>query len=327
MSNDRYAVGVDLGGTFLKLALLDGENREVARDRVPTDAVEGHEAVLRRMVEGIGRMAAQAPPGAVAGVGLGVPGLLDMETGTVIDLHNLPGRWNNVPAADFLRRETGLPTHLINDARAFVLAEHGLGAAKGTETALFFTIGTGIGGGFVANGRLVFGLGGAAGEVGHIIIEADGPPCPCGNRGCVEAVATGPAVAAEAMRRVVQGFTTEIGQLADGDLDAITPELVDRAAEAGDQVAIEVLERAGHFLGLAMAGAIAVVAPEVVVIGGGVARPGGVYWRTAEATARANSHVTPIDRIEFRPAALGYDAGVIGAALWGREQALSRGGG
>ena len=183
MTNEQYAVGIDLGGTNLKLALLAGDNRVIFRETVPTEAADGHEAVLRRMIDGVRRMASHVPAGTVTSIGLGVPGVLDMATGVVIDLHNFPGRWNGVPAGAFLQRETGLVTHLINDARAFVFAESRLGAAKGADTALCFTIGTGVGGGIVTHGQVLFGLGGAAGEVGHIIIEADGPRCPCGNRG------------------------------------------------------------------------------------------------------------------------------------------------
>jgi glucokinase len=200
-----------------------------------------------------------------------------------------------------------------------MLAEHRLGAARGAETALGVTVGTGIGGAIVANGQLLFGLGGAAGEIGHIIVQPDGVACACGNRGCVEPLATGPAIAGEAVRRIFQGFTTSLPRLAGNDLNVITPALVAQAASEGDAVAIEILSDAGRWLGLALAGAIATLAPEVVVLGGGVAQPDGIYWRAAEAAARTHSHVTDIDRIAFRPAAFGYDAGVVGAALWGRE--------
>ena len=319
MTDERFVIGVDLGGTYLKLARLDGARRIVARETVATGASDGQEAVLQRMADGIQRVAAGAE-GMVDAVGVGVPGLVNMEAGFTQDLANLPGRWVGVPVGPRLAEATGWPVHLINDARAFVVAEHAVGAAAGAETALFVTVGTGIGGGLVTHGRVVFGLGGAAGEIGHLIVHAGGLRCTCGNRGCVEPLASGPAIAAEAIRRVLQGFTTELARMANGDLNAITPELVARAADGGDATAVEVLEEAGRYLGLAIAGAIATIAPEVVVIGGGVARAGDFYWRAAEATARGHSHVTEIDRIAFRPAALGYDAGVIGAALWGRQQ-------
>ncbi len=321
MTEQGYDVGVDLGGTNLKLALIDGAGRIIERSTVPTLAQEGHEAVLGRMAEGIRQLAAAAPGGAVGAVGVGVPGVLDMATGVTRDLPNLPGKWVDVPVGPILREATGYEAHLLNDVRAFTVGEHALGAAKGAETAACFAVGTGIGGGLVTHGKVHFGLGGAAGELGHQIVLPEGPRCTCGNRGCVEPLANGPGIVGEAVRRVLQGFTTELGRLAGGNLAAITPALVAQAAADGDEVAIEVLERAGYFLGLAVASTIASVAPEVVVIGGGVAQEAGpIYWRAMEETARSHSHVTDIDRIAFKPAALGYDAGVIGAALWGRER-------
>ncbi len=321
--SESCQIGVDLGGTNLKLALVDGSGRVLAREIEPTRGQDGHDAVLDRIAAGVRRLAAQAP-GAIAGVGLGVPALIDMDAGVILDLPNLPGRWVGVPAAPLVEARGGYPTHLINDVRAFTLAEHALGAAQGTDTAVCAAVGTGIGGGLIVHGRVLFGLGGAAGEIGHLIVEPAGPRCGCGNLGCAEALASGPAIAAEAIRRILQGGTTALGELAGGDLDAITPELVATAAEAGDTVAAEVLERAGFYLGLALVGVIATVAPEVIVLGGGVPRPDGIYWRSAEATARANSHSTEIDRIAFVPPALGYDAGVVGAAWWAKLQSERR---
>ncbi len=322
MPDAPWTVGVDLGGTFIKVALLSPAGEIVARDRVPTGGHAGYHAVLGRMADGVRQMVAAAPE-PVGGIGVGIPGIVDMDAGVVEDIPNLPGRWNGVAAGPHLEAATGLPARLINDARAFVLAEHRLGAARGADTALCAAVGTGIGGGIVAHGRVLFGLGGAAGEIGHLIVQPGGLPCACGNRGCAEPLATGPAIAAEAVRRVVQGFSTRLPEFAGGSLDAITPEIVDAAAEAGDAVAAEVLDDAGRWFGYALAGAIATLAPEVVVIGGGVARPGGRYWRSAVETARTNVHVCAIDRVRFEPAALGYDAGVIGAALWGRDLGAS----
>ena len=320
MTDDRFDVGVDLGGTNLKLALVDGAGRVVDRSTVPTLAKEGHDAVLARMAEGIRRLV-EAAPGPVGAVGVGLPGVLDMASGVTKDLTNLPGKWIDVPVGRILREATGLEAHLINDVRAFTVAEHALGAAKGADTAACFAVGTGIGGGLVAHGRVLFGLGGAAGELGHQIVLTDGPRCTCGNRGCAEPLASGPGIVGEAVRRMLQGFTTTLWALADGDLRAVTPGLIARAAAEGDEAATEILAQAGHYLGLAVASTIASIAPEVVVVGGGVAQEAGaIYWRSMEETARSHSHVTAVDRIAIKPAALGYDAGVIGAAMWGRQQ-------
>lgn len=315
-----HCIGIDLGGTNLKLALLDEQSRIIERIALPTGGGDGHDAVIRRMVEGAAALR-RAPGGERTGcIGVGVPGMVDMAAGVTGDLPNLPGRWTGVPVGPLLAEATGLPVALLNDGKAFAVAEHQRGAAAGAETVLLAAVGTGIGGAVIAHDRVVFGVGGAAGEIGHLIVQPDGPRCTCGNRGCVETLASGPAIVAEAVRRIVQGFSTALADTCGGDLRAITPEMVAGAAEAGDAVAAEVIDTAGRWLGIALAGAIALLAPEVVVIGGGVAPAGSRYYRMAEATARSHSGVTEIDRIQFRPATLGYDAGVIGAALWGRTR-------
>ena len=290
MTEATGAIGIDLGGTRLKLALLDGQHRILARVAVPTEGAAGHDHVLERMIAGIQELRDAEPELAIEGIGIGVPGLVNMETGVVGDLPNLPGRWFDVPVGDRIRTATDLPVGVINDAKAFALAEYRLGAAAGSTTALLVTIGTGIGGAIVADGRLLFGLGGAAGEIGHLDLQPAGPRCTCGNLGCAETLASGPAIVGEAVRRVVQGFTTSVVTLSQGDLNAITPELVAIAADAGDDVAIDVIDRAGEWLGVALAGAIVTVAPEIVVIGGGVAPAGSRYYRAAERTAPSPCH-------------------------------------
>ncbi len=321
MNDNPGAIGVDLGGTNLKLALLDGEDQIVERAIVPTDGAQGHVAVLGRMVEGIRCLRAAAPGLDIAGIGIGVPGEVDMAAGVTIELPNLPGRWIDVAVGQSISQACNLPVGLINDAKAFALAELRIGAASGAETALLVAVGTGVGGAVIAHGQIVYGVGGAAGEIGHLILQPEGPRCTCGNLGCLETLASGPAIVGEAVRRIVQGFSTSLNHLTGGDLNTITPEIVARAADEGDPVSVDVVDRAGGWLGMALAGAIALLAPEVVVIGGGVAPAGSRYLHAAEAVARAHTGVLDIDRVVFRPARLGYDAGVIGAALWGRDHA------
>jgi glucokinase len=314
------AIGIDLGGTNLKLALLDGDNRIRAHLTTPTRGAEGHGAVIERMIDGVRALRAQNADIDVEGIGIGVPGEVDMATGVTGDLPNLPGRWRNVPVGPAVADATEVPVGMINDAKAFALAEYRLGAAVGADTALCVTVGTGIGSAVIAHGRMLFGLGAMAGEIGHLILLPEGPRCTCGNLGCAETLANGPAIVGEAVRRVVQGFTTALGSMSAGDLDAITPELVARAADEGDAVAIDVIDRAGGWLGITLASAIALLAPEVVVIGGGVAPAGGRFFRAAVEGARDHTGVIDAARVAFRPASLGYEAGVIGAALVGRDR-------
>jgi glucokinase len=317
---ESFHIGVDLGGTNIKFALLDRSFAIAEQLTVATEGHQGHDAVVGRMIDGIRKLEKMAGgPGAIASVGVAVPGVLDMVEGETIFLPNLPGTWKNVPVGKQIREATDLPTHLINDVRAFTVGELEIGAAKGCETALCYAIGTGIGGGIVAHGKVNLGVGGAGGELGHMIVDPQGPRCGCGNRGCAESYATGPAIIGEANRRISQRATTIMHEMIKNDLNRMSVKIVEDAAATGDAVAIEVLENAGYYLGLAVANAIAALSPEVVIIGGGNCRPGGVFWNKIEQTARAHCHVTEVDRIAFKPAALGYEAGVIGSAIWGQK--------
>lgn len=319
ISNSCY-VGVDLGGTTIKFALVDNDGVVLQSDRCQTDAEEGHDRVLERMVDGACAIIAMATPDQIIrAVGVAVPGVLDMDRGYTIFLPNLPGDWPDVPVGPVMAAALHLPVYLINDVRAFTVAELEIGAAKGVTTALCYAIGTGIGGGIVTHGRVNMGLGGAGGELGHMVVEPSGPHCGCGNRGCAEAYAAGPAIIGEANRQIVMGETTVLREMIGDDLNKMTPEIVERAAGEGDRIARQVLEYAGFHLGLAVSNAIAALAPNVVVLGGGVLKPYGYFWEQIESTARAHSHVTEIDKIEFRPAKLGFEAGVVGAALWAKS--------
>jgi glucokinase len=317
-----FHIGVDLGGTNIKFILLGSGFNTVERLTVATEGHEGHDAVIERMIDGIRRLETLVGGASrITTVGVAVPGVLDMVEGMTIFLPNLPGTWKEVPVGYRIFEATGFRTSLINDVRAFTVGELELGAAKGYETALCYAVGTGIGGGIVAHGKVNFGLGGAGGELGHMVVDPQGPRCGCGNRGCAEAFATGPAIVGEANRRISQRATTILHDLIDNDLNRMTVNIVEKAAAQGDAVAIEVLENAGYYLGLAVANAISALAPEVVILGGGNCKPGGIFWNAIESTARAHCHVTEIDRVLFKPAALGYEAGVIGAAIWGKKVA------
>jgi glucokinase len=317
-SNSCY-VGVDLGGTTIKFALIDNDGVVLHSSRCKTEAEDGYDAVLQRMIAGAHDVIAAATDDQIIrAVGVAAPGVLDMDRGYTIFLPNLPGDWPDVPVGPTISDALGLPVFLINDVRAFTVAELEIGAAMGANTALCYAIGTGIGGGIVAHGRVNMGLGGAGGELGHMVVNPDGPHCGCGNRGCAEAYAAGPAIIGEANRMIVMGESTSMRETIGDDLNKMTPEIVERAAGQGDAIARQVLDYAGFHMGLAVANAIAALAPNVVVLGGGVLKPHGYFWEQIESTARAHCHVTEIDKIVFRPAKLGFEAGVVGAALWAK---------
>jgi glucokinase len=319
----KLYAGVDLGGTNLRAAVVDASSgRVIAQRRCPTLAHEGQAAVIERMTELVKAVAAESgqAPGQLGGLGVGVPGTPDLDAGVIRFLTNLPGQWRAVPLAAMLSQRLGLPTVLINDVRAITLGEWLFGAGRGAETLACLAIGTGIGGGLVVNGQLHLGVGGTAGEFGHTIVDAHGPPCGCGGRGCLELYASGPAIAAQGAKAVLQGHTTRIGPLCGYDLNQLTCEVVVQAAADGDAVARDILERAGTYLGLAVANLLTAVSPQKVIFAGGVAQSGDWLLKQVRQVAAERVHVVDVSQVEFTTAALGDEAGLVGAALWAQRR-------
>jgi len=292
-------LGLDLGGTNIKCAVVardDGEPRVVATDSCPTGAADGPEAVLARVAEP-GRTAV-APFGEPATAGLALPGHFDHEFGTGALLPNLLGDWAGRPIAGPVGDRLGLRVALVNDVRALTLAELRLGAGRGARDLVCIALGTGVGGGVVIDGRLHLGLG-HAGEIGHTTVDPDGPPCGCGNRGCLDRMAGADAIAAAAGQPTVAAAA--------------------EAARAGDATARAAFERAGEYVGRVLAGAVVLLWPERVVVGGGVADAGELLLEPLRAELRRRACVAPVDRIAVVVAELGPHAGAVGAALWAAE--------
>jgi glucokinase len=316
-------IGCDLGGTNLRAAIVDVDSGTVLHQMsIPTLAREGHDAVMQRMADLFGHLIQSAglQRTDIQGIGIGVPGVLDLEKGEVLFLPNLQGTWPHVPLQSVIAAKTGLPTAILNDVRSITLAEWRFGAGRGVDTLAVFAIGTGIGGGLVINGQLHLGIGGTGGELGHMVIDYNGPRCGCGNFGCLEAYASGPAIAAMGLKAVTQGLTTKIAELCEYDLNRITPKLIARAAEGGDAIAREIFENAGFYLGIAACSICASVSPRRIVVAGGVSRAGRLLLDPMERTMRERVHVMPVEQVEIVQSQLGDDAGVIGAALWAWEK-------
>jgi glucokinase len=316
--SDKF-IGVDLGGTNIKAGIVDLKIGKLISIRsTPTLAREGHESVMQRIAGLIDELIASSGLSReeFGGVGIGVPGVLDLEEGLVLFLPNLPGTWPKVPLARFIQDKMGLPVRLLNDARAITLGEWKFGAGRGVDTLACFAIGTGIGGGLVINGALHLGIGGTAGELGHQIIDYNGPLCGCGNRGCLEAYASGPAIAAMGIKAVIQGQTTAIGALVDHDLNRISPKVIYQAASQGDRVAIDIFAQAGEYIGIAAANVLASIGPRKVVIAGGVASAGELLLESIRSTIRQRVFIMPANQVEILQAELGNNAGVMGVALW-----------
>ena len=316
-------IGIDMGGTNLRAGIVEVETGKVlALQSIPTLAREGHDAVMERTAGLVSSLIESAGIACsdIGGIGIGVPGVLDIERGVVLFLPNLPGNWPNVPLSATLAAKTGLPVVILNDVRAITYGEWKFGAGRGVDTMACFAIGTGIGGGLVINGQLHLGIGGTGGELGHQTIDLNGPVCGCGNRGCLEAFASGPAIAAMGVKAVVQGLTTNIGELAGYDLNKITPDLICEAARRGDTVAREIYDRAGNYIGIAISNVLVCVGPRKVVLAGGVAAAGDLLFEPIRRTVKERVTVMPADQVEIVRASLEGNAGVIGVALWAAQR-------
>lgn len=315
----KIYIGCDLGGTNLRAALVDVKSGSILHHMsIPTVAREGHNAVMNRMADLILQLiqSARMTKEDIGGIGIGVPGVLDLEKGETLFLPNLPGTWPHVPLRDTIKKSTGLRTVLLNDVRSITNGEWYFGAGRGVDTLAVFAIGTGIGGGLVINGQLHLGMGGTGGELGHTTIDFNGPRCGCGNYGCLEAYASGPAIAAMGIKAVAQGLTTRIGDMCAYDLNRITPKLIAAAAQTGDEIAIDIYEQAGFYLGVAAANVCAAIGPRRIIIGGGVSQAGDLLLNPIRRTLHERVTVMPIDQVEIVQSQLGDNAGVIGVACW-----------
>ena len=301
MTSTRH-LGLDLGGTQLKWAVVDFTDAawgRIATDRVPTRVDAGAEGIIDQLGETAS--AAAAGWGPIASVGVGIPGRYDAAGGRVIMTPNIPVRWEGTHLVARLEQLVGVPVHLLNDARAFTLAELRLGAGRGAETLVGMTLGTGVGGGIAIRGTLYLGRDGAAGEIGHQTIDPDGPLCNCGNRGCVEAFARADVIAATCGTSTVE--------------EAV------RAAAAGDARAVDGLAQVGRYLGIGIANIVTVLTPDRVVVGGGVAAAGEVLFAQVRAELERRVRMTGTATVDLVRAELGIWAGAIGAAIHGAETA------
>jgi glucokinase len=317
-----HFIGVDLGGTKIAAVAYDAESQQVIhRHTVATDGRQGAEGVIQQMIALVRLTAHSAgwPPESVSGVGVGVPAVIDYDTGHTLILPNIPGNWNNQPVTAPMQSSLSCPVFLVNDARAFTLAEATIGAGRGYSIVAGITLGTGIGGGIAIDGKLLLGLNGAAGEFGHICIDLNGLPDGSGTPGGMEGYGSGPAIAAAATKAVMQGINTCIGSLVNYDLNAITPAVVAKAADEGDEIAQQILTRAGHAIGAGIANVLTILNPHVLVIGGGVAALGSRILDPMREGLILYNNTHAVEKLAIVPAEV-LDAGAVGAALWARQR-------
>lgn len=312
-------IGCDLGGTNIKAGLVNiNSGHVVLAKSIQTLAQEGYDAVMKRMaalIQGIIDEGCK-DPNEIKGVGVSAPGLLDLESGLVLFLTNLPGHWPNVPLQKTLTTYLNLPVSILNDVRAITLGEFTFGAGRGACNMACFAIGTGIGGGIVVNGELVLGIRGQAGELGHLTIDINGPRCGCGNKGCLETFASAPAIANMGTKAVQQGQATLIGELTNFDLNKITPKVIADAARQGDEIANQIWEDTGHYIGTGIANIVVTLAPSKVVISGGVAAAGDLLLNPIRKTVKERVHLIPTEEVDIVLGELGNQAGILGMAQW-----------
>ncbi len=314
-------LGVDLGGTKLIAAVISSEGEIVAREYRSTRAEEGPEGVVERIFDAINRVVslARVETSALGGVGIAAAGALDMERGVITASPNLPG-WKNIPLRDIMEKRLGIRTFLLNDANAAALGEHRFGVGRGVDDLVYITVSTGIGGGLIIGGKIYSGICGSAGEIGHMTIDVNGPRCRCGNIGCLETLASGTALAMEARERIAHGAKTSMLELAGGEPGDITAKTVSEAARGGDPVALELVSRAGSYLGVGMVNLINIFNPEMIIVGGGMSRMGDMLLDPAREVVRERAFRLPADAVRIVISELGDDAGVLGAAAFVRDQ-------
>ncbi|PKV84175.1 ROK family protein [Streptomyces sp. TLI_146] len=302
MQTDLVAA-LDIGGTKIAGALVDADGRLLVRTQRATPAQEDGETVARAVDEVLAELAGSALWGRVTALGIGSAGPVDASNGTVSPV-NIPG-WRGFPLVTRVREATGgLPVELVGDGVAMTAAEHWLGAARGYDNALCMVVSTGVGGGLVLGGRLHPGPTGNAGHIGHISVDLDGDPCPCGARGCVERIASGPNIA----RRALEGGWTP-GP--DGDTSAAA---VAAAARAGHPVALASFERAAQALAAGIAATATLTEIEIAVIGGGVAGAGDILFAPLRRALQDYATLSFVQGLKVAPALMGTDAGLVGAA-------------
>ncbi|MFV1966776.1 MAG: ROK family protein [Pirellulaceae bacterium] len=326
MANDKktekrnYWLGFDLGGSKMLAVVFDSDFKACGRHRKKTKGLEGQASVMSRVVSTIlGAIEdAEVDISQISGLGIGMPGPVDEDEGVVLEAVNLA--WKNVRLADLLKEELGLPVVVLNDVDSGVYAEYRFGAAKSARTALGVFPGTGIGGGCVYDGEIVHGRGISCMEIGHIQVQENGRLCGCGQRGCLEAEASRLAISAELAMAAYRGETPHLLAETGTDVAKMRSGALARAVKAGDKVVENILRSAAARIGVAVANVVLLVAPDVVVLGGGlVEEMPDLFVREVTKSANARVMSSFVGSFEVVVAKLGDDASVLGAAAWAQK--------
>ncbi len=312
---DMRVLAIDIGGTKTAAALVDGVGGVLSRGRVatpesddPTALVEAVYGVAQQVLGAAGVAMAD-----VSAVGVSSAGIIDTRKGIAVFSPNVRSL-RRTPLRDMISERLGKPVQLGNDATLAALGEWQFGLKRSVSDMVYVTVSTGIGGGIIAGGELIEGSCGAAGEVGHMVIEVDGPECPCGRHGCWEALASGRALAERTVLRIEAGEASSIGELAGGDMEKIDAQLVSIAAQQGDALAKEMIATTAYYVGVGLANLINLLNPSLIVVGGGLTKIGDALMGPATVVAKERAYVADACHVEIRRALLGDDSPLLGAA-------------
>jgi len=314
---EKLILGVDLGGTKIATALATTQGEILARGYSPTPVKADPSAVISSIFATVEKTLSlgKIDLSRVLGIGVAAAGIIDSDNGKVAFSPNLPG-WRDVPLRDAIEQRFGISTYLGNDANLAALGEWYFGVKKRVANLIYITVSTGIGGGIISDGKLYTGCRGAAGEIGHMTIDINGPKCNCGSTGCWETLASGIALTREAIRQIAQGTNTSIIALVGGDISKIDAKVIFEAAKQGDELAKGLISRLGYYLGVGLANIVNIFNPELILIGGGVAKMGDLLLQPAIKVVEERAFATSVASVEIKPALLGDDSGVLGAVAF-----------
>ncbi len=314
-------LGIDLGGSKTLTAVVNHRGEMLSTDESITPITSDRDVLVQSIVDSAHRALQKADVviSKISAIGIGAAGISNPEAGIVFTSPNLPAL-RNILLRDIIQERLGRKTFLTNDANAAALGEFFFGAGRGVHNFIYVTISTGIGGGIIIDGQVYAGAIGAAGEVGHMTIDDNGPVCNCGNRGCWEALASGTALAREAKRCIEAGKRTSILKCAEGDLEKVTPQAIHAAARQGDKLAKQLIARTGYYVGVGLANLINIFNPELIVIGGGLSNMGDMLLEPAIKTAGDRAFKEAYQSVRFASAQLGGNSGVLGAAAFALEK-------
>ena len=313
--NKTWLIGVDLGGTNTRVGMVSSTGRMLHRLMLPTRVDLGLQEVIERIIKAIRKVINQTTvrENNIKGVGIGSPGIIDIKSGVIISSPNFH-KWEQVPLKHIIEEKLSIPTFMDNDANAFAFGEKWVGVGKEVQSLVCLTLGTGVGGGIILDGRIWHGADGMAAEIGHMTLVPDGLLCNCGNHGCLESYASASSIVRRTCEAIQSGKSTIALDYAKGDLENITSHLVYQAALKGDELAVQIMHETATFLGVGIANLINLLNPEMIVVGGGLSNAWDLIYPVAIREVHKRAFSVTARRAPIVRASLGDNAGIIGAA-------------